>query len=665
MMSLMTRHSRRLNVTISIILGVVTLAVFWPVRNYDFVLYDDGQYVFENPHVASGLSWANLVWAVTRFHSGNWHPLTWISHMVDVQLFAMNPGMHHLTNAFLHSANAILLFLLLNAMTGAIWRSAVVAGLFALHPAHVESVAWVAERKDVLSTFFGLLALLAYSKYVSSVERRAEAKSEIPSSKPESIPKQEKEKCFAFISMSANYPAFFYSLALLCFAFGLMSKPMLVTLPFVMLLVDFWPLGRVPHFEGREIDVVKRLLLEKIPFFCLTIASCVMTYLAQKSEGAVDTLQRVPFEARLANAVVAYVDYLQKLVWPSKLAILYLRPEHWAVLQVTFAVVLLAGLTLLVALGSRRWPWMAVGWFWFLGTLVPVVGLIQVGNQYMADRYTYFPYIGCFILIAWGTWQLAKNSLFGAIAVNSVALISIVAAAGLTHHQLQYWKNSETLFGHCLAVTMNNFSAHNILGVTMARQNRFEEAKYHFFEALRIQPQYADSLQNLGILLTEHGDFDEALPYLRRAVDVKPESAIVFSKLGLLLDFKGQPEHAIVYYRECLRLKPDQEDACNNLAWLLATSPEDRFRDGAEAVRIAEHVCEVTGYQKAALIGTLAAAYAEAGRFREATEAAEKAIQVASAEGETSLVGRNKELLELYRARKPYHEPRSKAPPAQ
>jgi len=662
----MARDNRRLTIIICIILGAITLAVFWPVRNYEFILYDDGQYVFENPHVATGLSWANLAWAATQFHSGNWHPVTWISHMFDVQLFGMRPGLHHLTNVFLHSANTILLFLLLKAMTGALWRSAIVSGLFAWHPAHVESVAWVAERKDVLSAFFFMLTLMAYVKYA----RVSEAENLSSGSRSQSHQAKEKPKDETAESGPNAKPAIrkkglYYGIAMISFALGLMSKPMLVTLPFVMLLIDFWPLGRVTNFGSRSLSVAKRLLLEKVPFLCLTVASCLITYLAQKAGGAVDTIQRVPLEARFSNAAIAYSNYLQKLVWPSKLAILYLRPDQWPALAVALAIVLLVGLTLLLAFQNRGWPWMLVGWFWFLGTLVPVIGIIQVGNQYMADRYTYIPYIGCFMVIVWGAWEIAKNSRFGRTAVISLSFFSLGISATLTHKQLQYWKNNETLFEHCLAVTVNNYSAHNILGVAMARQNRFEEAKFHFGEALRIQPQYADSLENLGILLTEHGDCDEALTYLRQAANTKPNSAVTFSKLGLLLDMKGLAEHAIVYYRESIRLKPDQEDACNNLAWLLATHPEPRIRDGAEAVRLAEHACELTGFQRAPLIGTLAAAYAEAGRFHDATETAEKAIQVATAAGDIGLAERNEQLLALYRAAKPYHEPEKKSSPIQ
>jgi tetratricopeptide (TPR) repeat protein len=647
MMSSMARDNCRLTITICIILGGITSALYWPVRNFEFILYDDGQYVFENPHVASGLSWKNLAWAVTRFHSGNWHPVTWISHMVDVQLFGMRPGLHHLTNVLLHSANTILLFLLLKAITGALWRSTIIAGLFALHPAHVESVAWVAERKDVLSTFFGFLTLLAYAKYVGEKSEPQRPTAEGPSSTP------------------ARYTAFYYSLSLLCFALGLMSKPMLVTLPFVMLLIDYWPLGRVSGFERQNFGVLKWLVLEKTPFLCLALGSSVITYFAQKAAGAVDTFERLPLDARLSNAVVAYSDYLQKLVWPSKLAILYLRPEHWGTLRISLALVLLIGLTLLMILGSRRWRWMAVGWFWFLGTLVPVLGVVQVGNQYMADRYTYIPFVGCFILIVWGAWEMGRNSRIGRIAIISAGVLLLGAVATLTHRQLEYWKDNETLFGRCIAVTANNYGAHNILGVAMARQNRFEEAKSHFTEALRIQPHYSDSLQNLGILLTEHGDFDEAITNLQKAVNIRPESAVIFFRLGLMLDMKGLAEEAIIYYRECIRLRPDQVNACNNLAWLLATHPEANVRDGAEAVRLAEHACEMTGFQKTPIVGTLAAAYAEAGRFQEAVETAEKAITLATTNGELELAERNKQLLELYRTGKPYHEPAKKTSMAQ
>jgi Flp pilus assembly protein TadD len=646
-------------IVVCALLGGVTLALFWPVCHHGFIVYDDGQYVSENPYVASGLTWPNIVWAFTHFHSGNWHPLTWISHMVDVQFFGMRPGLHHLTNVFFHSANTVLLFLLLNAMTDAFWRSAIVAGLFALHPAHVESVAWLAERKDVLSAFFFILTLLAYVGFA----KRCKIYDENP--KAEENPQFRNPKSGETLISEARKRRVYYVLTVVCFALGLLSKPMLVTAPFVLLLIDYWPLQRIPWVQGLKSKAGRRLILEKVPLLGLSAASCIVTYLAQKTGGAVDTLERVPLEARLSNAVVAYLHYLIKLLWPSKLAILYLRPEHWLGWEVGLGILVLAGLTFLSLLAWRKYPWTPVGWLWFLGTLVPVIGLVQVGNQYMADRYTYIPYIGCFIMMVWTAWELAKSSRLGRTRLAGVTLLVLSTAAALTHAQLQHWKDSETLFKHCIAVTKDNYGAHNILGVTLARQKRFEEARAQFVEALSIKPQYADSLQNLGILLTEHGDFKDALSYLQQAVAVRPESAVVYCKLGLALDLKDQAEQAIIYYRECIRLRPDQEEACNNLAWLLATHPDSKFRDGAEAVRLAEHVCEVTAYQKAPLIGTLAATYAEAGRFQDAIATAEKAIAVARGAGESPVAERNEQLLQLYRAEKPYREPRGKALPVQ
>jgi tetratricopeptide (TPR) repeat protein len=641
------------------LLGGVTLALFWPVCHHDFIVYDDGQYVSENPYVASGLTWPNIVWAFSHFHSGNWHPLTWISHMVDVQLFGMRPGLQHLTNVFFHSANSVLLFLLLNLMTGAFWRSSIVAALFALHPAHVESVAWLAERKDVLSAYFFFLTLLAYVGYA----KRAKIPNENP--KAEAIPEFQNPKADESPVSEARKRRVYYVLTLVSFALGLLSKPMLVTVPFVLLLIDYWPLQRIPRLQGRNSEGARRVILEKVPLFALSAASCVVTYLAQKAGGAVDTLERVPFEARLSNAVVAYLHYLAKLLWPSKLAILYLRPDDWTVWEVGLGILVLVGMTFLSLCARRRYPWTPVGWLWFLGTLVPVIGLVQVGNQYMADRYTYIPYIGCFITMVWTAWELAKSSRVGRPLLAGVTLLVVSSAAALTHAQIQHWKHSEALLKHCIAVTKDNFAAHNILGVTFARQNRFEEARAQFVEALTISPQYADSLQNFGILLTEHGDFNDALSYLQQAVAVRPELSVVYCKLGLALDMKDQAEQAIIYYRECIRLRPDQQDACNNLAWLLATYPDPKFRDGAEAVRLAEHICDVTAYQKAPMIGTLAATYAEAGRFQDAIVAAEKAVAVARQAGEDSVVKRNEELLQLYRDGKPYREPRGKTSPVQ
>jgi len=634
---------------VCLLLGVATLTVFWPVGRYPFIIFDDWEYVVKNPMVLRGLSWQGLEWAFTTSHSSNWHPLTWVSHMLDVQLFGPNPGWHHLVNLFFHTANSLLLFLVLKRMTGTFWRSALVAGLFALHPLHVESVAWASERKNVLSVFFFMLTLMAYGKY---------AQSKISSLKSEGAEQRSAVRGSRFTFHVSTY----YVLSLALFALGLMSKPMLVTLPFVLLLLDYWPLRRLsfPALQNSSTAPL-HLVLEKLPFFALSLASSAITFVAQRSGGAVESLERVPFGARLSNALMAYLLYLQKMVWPSKLSILYLRPQdHWPAWQVALAVLLLSVITALALAPGRQRPYLTVGWFWYLGTLVPVIGLVQVGNQFMADRYTYIPLIGCFIILAWGGWELASNCRISPRLIVPVALLIVVSAGATTCRQVRLWRNTEALFEHCLGITTNNYVAHNILGTALRAEGRVKEAKGHFLEALRMQPAYIAALNNLGIMLTEQGDIDEAAFYLMEAIRLQPERADFYAKLGFGFDAQGRLEKAIAFYRVGLRLQPDQAEACNNLAWILATGAETRLRDGNEAVRLAEHACDLTGYQKTIFVGTLAVAYAQAGRFSEAASMAEKAIALATAAGDNGLAEKNRELLELYKAGKPYRAEKGK-----
>lgn len=643
------RNPRLILLLLALLTGI-TLAVFWPVIQNGFIGYDDFEYLVQNPHVATGLTWANIKWAFTAFYSSNWHPVTWISHMIDVQLFGAKTGWHHFISLLIHTTNTGLLFLLLNRMTGTIWRGALVAALFALHPLHVESVAWAAERKDVLSGFFFMLALLAYVGYVRSQEiDRREKRGE--GRDLDSVP----SSLFPLPSSMS------YAFTLITFALGLMSKPMLVTLPFVLLLLDYWPLMRLNPNEktgGFDVRHSLRLVIEKAPFFAMSGVSCVLTVLAQKQGGAVAPLEMLPFGARIENAIVAYFAYLQKMVWPSPLAVLYLRPEEWPLWQEVLGAILTIGLTLtalvLARIGLRRY--LTTGWLWYLGMLVPVIGVVQVGTQAYADRYTYLPLIGCFIILVWGGWELASRWRTGPVFASAAASLALIGAAVVSNQQVRLWKNTETLLTHCLQVTTNNYMAHNILGVALSQTN-FEEAQSHFLEALRLQPGYAEALQNLGVLLVWHGDFDQAKSYLDQAIRVKPSVAAVYGRLGFALDLKGRTKDAIACYREDVRLSPNDENVCNDLAWLLATSSDESLRNGAEAVRLAEHACELTATNRAFFVGTLAAAYAEAGRFPDAIAAAQKAIALAEAARQTDLAAKNRQLLESYRSGKAHHEP--------
>lgn len=637
------------------LLALATFAAFCPVLECDFVNFDDPKYVTSNAFVQRGLSCEGLRWAFTNTHAANWHPLTWLSHMLDVQLFGLNPGLHHLTNLFIHIANVLVFFLVLQRMTRALGRSAFVAALFALHPLHVESVAWVSERKDVLSAFFFMLTMWAYVKYVEQS-------------------RGQKSSCSLFPLPSS----LFYLCALLLFALGLMSKPMLVTLPFVLLLLDYWPLERM---ETRTLSLLTRqnggsaeqpsnaappttnarssrvwpLLIEKLPFFALSLGSSIITFLAQKSGGAMASLERIPLDDRLMKAMVSYLTYIQKMVWPAKLAVLYLPPNQWPLWHLGLALAVLSAVTGAVLGPGRARPYLSAGWFWYLGTLIPVIGLVQVGNQSMADRYTYLPLVGLFLILSWGGWEILETYRPLKAVAGFAVLLIVACCITVTGRQVQFWSDSESLFTQCIRVTQNNHIAHNNLGNALAKKGRQAEARAHYLESLRIQPSYADAWKNMGVFLTRLGQIDEAMPYLREGVRLDPGSSDVYGKLAFALAAEGKFDGAISYYRECVLLNPDQIEACNNLAWILATNPEAKWRDGQEAVRLAERACQLTGYTNTVPIGTLGAAYAEAGRFSDAQIMAEKAGQLAHQMGLMELAAKNEELLRLYRANRPYH----------
>jgi tetratricopeptide (TPR) repeat protein len=627
-------HWRTLLVCIVILTG--TLATFWPVSHHDFINYDDPQYIIENPHVTGGLHWQNIKWAFGSGYASNWHPLTWLSHMLDVRCFGLRPAGHHLVGLLLHCVNALLLFFAFRSMTDAFWRSALVAALFALHPLHVESVAWAAERKDVLSAFFFMLTLFAYARYARQVEMHH----------PRSIIQR--------FTSSLRHPAFIS--ALICFIFGLMSKPILVTVPFILLLLDYWPLHRLQFRQLRMDSNVLPLVVEKLPFFALTVASSIVTFLVQKTGGAALSLEQVPLASRLANGLVAYFHYLVKLFYPVDLSLLYLPARHWPPWEIGVAALIILTVTFVILGPGRKLPFLTVGWLWFLGMLVPVIGLIQVGAQFMADRYTYLPLIGCFIILSWGGWELAsKWHVQTGFLLPSVLLV-LLSTAALSRRQVGFWENSETLFSHCLEVTTDNYVLQDNLASALAEQGRVQEAKVHFLEALRIRPNDCFAFYNLGILLATQNQFAEAAPYLKNAVDLEPQLADVYGKLGYRLASEGKLAAAISYYKEWVKRQPDQPMALNDLAWTLATVPDPNLRNGKEAVHLAQKACDLTRYEQPSLIGTLAAAYAEAGSFPEAVKAAEKAIALATSSSLTQIAERNRQLLALYREGRPYHE---------
>jgi protein O-mannosyl-transferase len=778
------------------LLVLITLAQYWPTRHFAFNNYDDAQYLTTNPHVQSGLNKDTVSWAFTTGYAANWHPLTWLSHALDYQLYGSNAGGHHLTGVLFHIADSVLLFLLLRQLTGAFWRCAVVAALFAWHPLHVESVAFVAERKDVLSMFFGLLTLMAYARHAKQFP--------VPQS-----------------HLRGNY-----GLALLFFMLGLMSKPMLVSLPLLLLLLDYWPLRRESaEFPAFNLRLWRALIREKIPFFALSAASCAITFLVQRQGNAVQSLALLSVRERVSNAMVSYARYVVKLIWPANLSLVYPYERVLPAYEIIAAVMLLVLVTWLAWRLRKTHPWWIVGWAWFVITLLPVIGIIQVGAQAMADRYSYLPSIGLFIAIV---WEAALNR--GAWAREVIRLFAIVLLCGClvaSSRQIGYWRDSETLFAHAVAVTKDNALAECNLSAALFEQGRKDEAMIHAKEALRIDPNYIEAMNNLEILLLEEGKLAEAQNQIHAVLLRQPDNAqahfqlgmvfikqgrtneaiecfrtaehidpsldkphanlgiILFSEgkadeaaeefltalacapnnahaqigLGRILESRGklpeaaahyaaavrakpdfadahdnlgvalaalgkfpeateqfqdalklqpefpeahydfgnalaaqgrtaeavaeyaaalrqQPDYleahfnialaltqtghaadAISHYRAVLRLKPGFVPAMEKLAWLLATNPNPKLRDGAEALRLANLSVQSSQLDDAQAWDLLAAANAEEGKFAEAIEAARKASNAAQNGKHTDLAAQIQKRLDLYAAGKPYREP--------
>jgi tetratricopeptide (TPR) repeat protein len=534
-------------VLICIVLSLLTLALYWPVREHSFINYDDPDYVAANPIVQNGLTGEGIKWAFTTTHSFNWHPLTWISHMLDFQLFGMNPGAHHLVNVALHLANSLLLFWVLMRVTGAPWRSGFVAAMFAWHPLHVESVAWACERKDVLSTLFWMLATLFYVRY-------AQAKQ----------------------NSKSRAPARDYWLAIGSFALGLTAKPMLVTLPFVFLLMDVWPLRRFgdsTKSKAKEIPVAvfRRLILEKLPFFALTAISCVVTFLVQRREGAVVKLDHFPVMDRILNAIVSYARYLGKTVWPADLVIFYEPPQRWGFLIVTVSLLLIVLISALVVWQIKKRPYLFVGWCWFLGSLVPVIGIVQVGMQSIADRYMYVPMIGLLIAISWGMADLSLRFSIFKNALVIAAPLSLAACLGLTASQLKHWKDSETLFQHVLKVNSNNVLARVMLGNACISVGKFDEGTFHFRQALERQPNFPEVHFNLGNALMAQKQINEAIAEYQIAMQQKPDYTDARGNFAVALGMQGRLDEAVQQYQLALQTAPNEPDLLRNLAIDLTT----------------------------------------------------------------------------------------------
>ena len=668
--------SRWLILGVCVFLIAITWLVFGQTLSHEFVNFDDHVYVYENPVITGGLTLPGIIWAFTHSHARNWHPLTTISHMLDCQLFGLNAGGHHFTNVFLHTIAVVLLFLVLRQMTGgpsrtgSVWPSAFVAALFAIHPLHVESVAWISERKDVLSGVFFILTLGAYARYARrpSVAR--------------------------YIMMS------------ILFACGLMSKPMLVTLPFVLLLLDYWPLGRGRGMEisgersevrrersvvsGRW-SVVRGLVVEKIPLLALSAASCLATLLGQRQ--AAGSIDQLPFAWRVNNAIVTCVAYIWQMLWPVKLAVFYPHPDNRLLLwQIFLALALLIAITVAVIASRQKRPYLMTGWLWYLGMLVPVIGLVQVGEQARADRYTYLPQVGLYLALTWTIVDLSASWRRRREILGVAAAVVITALTWRAWIQASYWKNSETLWTHTLAVTSDNDVAHNNLGFIFLRRGELDEAISHFQTALNIRadnpqthynlgsalvhnnlgnalvrkklvdeaithyekavelrPDYADGHYNLGSALLQEGRIDEAIAHWQKTVSLQPNDAEAHTTLGDALLRKGEIGEAITHYEKALEIAPHSLLTLNNLAWALSTCPDASRRNGARAIELAQEADQLAGGQNPIFIRTLAAAYAENGRFNDAIESAQRAVQLALAQDNFALASKLEKDIDLYR----------------
>ena len=686
---------------IGLLLALITLLVYLPAARDGFVNYDDQDYVTENSVVQKGLTWTGIKWAFTTGHASNWHPLTWLSHMVDCELFGLNPGAHHLVNVLFHMANVVLLFALLLRLTGTLWPGAFVAALFAWHPLHVESVAWISERKDVLSTFFALLTLLAYTRYAQKRSRVESRESMAKSSVPALDPLARRSG-----AETARPSTFDYALALIFFALGLMSKPMLVTLPFVLLLLDYWPLGRISdsknapapasqpfRLRGATAATLNHLLFEKWPFFLLAAVSCVVTFLvqSQRSGGAVASLELIPLHYRFCNALVSYGLYLLKMVWPVGLAVFYPLPDHltWLLMAATTSAVILVIISSFVWRAGRARAYLPVGWLWFLGTLVPVIGLVQVGSAALADRYTYFPLVGIFIAVAFGVRDLVRRFQFPKAAVAAAAVLILATCLILTENQLRYWHDSETLFAHALAVTKNNHVAHVNLGVALEQKGKLNEALaeyqaaeqlapelYHihnnlgnlldnlghpnkalveYREAVLLNPNLPSLHNGAGIVLAELGRFDEAMSQFNEAAGLDPTYPWAHLEIGKLRLKQGRDAEAIDEFRAALRIDPNNFQILAYTAHVLAANENPQIRDGRTALVLAVKAKVLTGGAQPFVLDALGMACAETGDFTNAQELTQRAIDLARA-AKMKKLEPLQQRLELYKNHQPWRE---------
>jgi protein O-mannosyl-transferase len=731
-----------------ILLALAVGVVYCRVASFPFVTLDDPYYIYENPMVSQGLSVQGVLWGWTTDYFDCWHPVTWWSHMIDCQVFGLRAGWHHLENVAIHITNTLLVFVVLRRMTGSQARSAIVAALFGLHPTHVESVAWAAERKDVLSTFFWLLAVWAYVGYA-----RDESEPNVHGPKPRMVDVKAES---AGLASNRKCRVLWYILSLMFFALGLMSKPMVVTLPCVLLLLDYWPLRRISNpSSATSNDRVLPLLVEKAPFFALAFVSSAVTFFGMRSGYNLVGRDHISWELRLTNVPISYIRYLGKLFWPAGLIPYYPLPDHWPAVLVAGAIALLCLITVMVLTAGRRAPYVFVGWLFFLGTLVPVIGVVAMSYQAMADRYLYVPSLGIFIGVVWSVADVSALWRLRLLRLGSGTALVLAALAFQTSRQVQTWHDTTTLWTHCLEVSPRNsfgqygmgcllqnsghpaeardhfleavrlqpdhFFANLDLGVAYASLGRYQEATNWFARAMAIRPHYGKAPANMGAALfvlgdsagaltnyqealtldaadipsligegrtlsslgrsdealrcylnalqqaptnntaryhlgleyLKRGELGQAVAMLKQVIGTGPESAPPHLYLASALQKQHETGEALEHYREAIRIDPTLPAARNNLAWILATHPQAEFRNGREAVRLAQAACEQTQYHETVLVGTLAAAYAEAGQFDQAAATAQKACDLAAASGQTNLLARNQKLLHQFQNHEP------------
>ena len=608
----MSRQTIRI-VSIYLGLAALVLVVFFQTAHFNFVNYDDPSYVFENPNIRSGLSWRGIVWAFTHVHSQNWHPLTSISHMIDCRAFGLESGRHHLVNVGWHTAAALLLFTFLWESTGVIWASALTAAIFAIHPLRVESVAWISERKDVLSGAFFMLTLLAYGSYIRRGSWRT----------------------MAIVAASLSL--------------GLMSKPMLVTTPVILLLLDYWPFNR---FDKKGIW---KLLLEKIPLFLLSLGSIVATLAAQRL--AIGTAENLPLAWRFNNALVSYVNYLRQMFWPVDLVPFYIHAEgRLAIWQVVGAIALLIVITTFAVVLRRKLPFLVVGWLWYLIMLLPVIGIVQVGLQGRADRYTYLPQIGIIAAVVWMVRGLSSSWHRRTLIVATVSIVVTGILTLLSYRQTSHWRDTESLWTYTLARSPeNDVALAGLAGIELVR-GQTDDAIAHYRHALALRDGNAAAHYGLALALARQRKTDEAIEHWQRSLEIQPDNTEARNYLGAALAGVGRTREAVEQWQQTLVFDPDNGNAASNLAWVFATSADPNLRDGAKAIAYAKRATTVPGGDNPVVYRTLAAAYAENGQFADALSAAEHAKQLARVAGNLALVDELDRSLELFRQQRTLRE---------